>query len=234
MKVILDHKSAEAENIETFYFLPEKPLAYSAGQYIHLTLAHDNPDNRGTKRWFTLSSPPGHELVTITTKFASENGSSFKQALRQLKSGAELDMSAPFGDFVLPKDPTIPLVFVAGGIGITPFHSIFAHLAELDEKRSIKFMYGVRSEDEIIFQSTLSNAGVHSTIVVSQPSPAWGGERGSLSAEMIVGIEKPTPETLIYLSGPEAMVEALEQNLHQAGIAKQQIVTDTFPGYSGI
>lgn len=235
MKVVLDHVQDEAANIRTFYFRPERPVQYTAGQYAEWTLKHKSPDKRGVKRWFTISSPPGGEFVTITTKYAGDKeSSSFKKALFKLKPGDEMLMSDPMGDFVLPKLIQTPLVFVAGGIGITPFHSILEWLASTSEERPVKLLYGVRTEDEIIFQDTFDKAGLHATIVVSDASPAWGGERGNLSADLILGLEKPSEDTLVYLSGPEAMIQALAKDLYKTGLNKRQIVTDEFPNYSGI
>jgi ferredoxin-NADP reductase len=234
MKVVLDHTQAEASNITTFFFKPEKPVYYTAGQYIELTVKHPRPDARGIKHWFTLSSSPTDELLTITTKFAGDKSSSFKRTLFKLKPGIELTMSDPMGDFVLPKLIQTPLVFVAGGIGTTPFLSMLSWLTATGEQRPIKFLYGVRSEDEIIFQDTFAKAEVQPTIVVGEPSAAWGGERGRLTAELILGLEKPTEDTLIYVSGPEPMVQALARDLHKAGLAKSQVVSDEFPNYTGI
>ncbi len=234
MKVVLDHTRAEASNITTFYFKPEKPVRYTAGQFIELTVKHPRPDKRGIKHWFTLSSSPTDPLLTITTKFAGDKSSSFKRALFGLKPGTELLMSEPMGDFVLPKLIQTPLVFVAGGIGLTPFHSMLSWLVATGEQRPIKFLYGVRTEDEIIFQDTFAKAGVYPTVIVSEPSAAWGGERGRLSTDLILGLEKPTEDSLIYVSGPEPLVESLEKDLKKAGIKKNQLVLDFFPNYGGI
>ncbi len=234
MRVVLDHSQAEAANIRTFYFRPEKPVYYTAGQFIELTIKHLRPDSRGIKHWFTLSSSPTDTLLSITTKFAGETSSTFKKTLFSLEPGTELLMSEPMGDFVLPKLIQTPLIFVAGGIGITPFHSMLEWLAATGERRPIKLLYGVNTEDEIIFQDTFERAGQHATIVVSNPSPAWGGQRGRLSADLILGLEKPSEDTLVYVSGPEPMVEALEKDLKKAGVSKQQLVLDFFPNYTGI
>lgn len=234
MKAIFSHTRDEAANITTFFFRPAKPVHYTAGQYTELTLPHKNPDNRGVKRWFTLSSGPEQEFLTITTKHADDKGSSFKKALWALKPGTEVHMAEPMGDFVLPKLIQTPLVFVAGGIGLTPFHSMCEWLAATGETRPIKFLYGVRNEDEIIFQDTFQKAGIEPTIVVSDPSPAWGGERGRISAELVLGLEKPSEDTLVYLSGPEPMVQALASDLQKVGLRKDRLVSDEFPNYTGI
>ena len=235
MKVVLDHIRDEAANIRTFYFRPERPIQYTAGQFTELTVPHKRPDKRGIKRWYTLSSSPTDDLLTITTKYAGDDkSSSFKKALFGLKPAAELDMAEPMGDFVLPKLIQTPLVFVAGGIGITPFHSILAWLTATKEQRPIKLLYGVRSEDEIIFQETFRKGGIEPTIIVSEPSEAWGGERGHISAELILDLAKPSEDALVYVSGPEPMVEALEKDLRKAGLRKDQFVGDFFPNYTGI
>jgi len=232
MIVTLDHIHDEADNIRTFFWRPEKPLQYTAGQFIELTVKHDDADDRGERRWFTLSSSPTQELLTVTTKFAAENGSSFKRALRDMQPGDTAIMSDPMGDFVLPKLAQTPLVFVAGGIGITPFHSMLQYLADSGESRPIKMLVAVRNEQEIIFQDTFDKANQHVTFVVSEPSPAWGGERGRITAEMIIGLEQPTEDTLVYVSGPEELVESLHADLAKAGLKKHQLVGDFFPNYS--
>ena len=232
MKAVFDHSEERASNITSFFFKPEQPVQYTSGQYTRLTLDHPHADDRGIRRWFTLSSSPTEDLLFITTKFAEKDGSTFKKALQKLQPGHEVDIASPMGDFVLPKLIQTPLIFVAGGIGITPFRSMFRWLADTGETRDIKFLYGVRSEDEIVFQDEAQAVGVHPTIVVSEPSPAWGGERGRLTAEMIIGLEKPTDDTLIYLSGPEPMIEALAEDLKKHGIQEDQLVTDFFPGYT--
>lgn len=235
MRVVYDHVEEEATNIRTFFFRSEQPLDYTAGQFTELTISHDQPDDRGSRRWFTLSSAPGSELFSITTKYAGDDrSSSFKQALFGLRPGTELRAAEPMGDFVLPKLIQTPLIFVAGGIGVTPFHSMFEWLADTGEARPIKFLYAVRNEEEIIFQPTFERADVHATIVVSDPSAAWGGERGHLDARLILGLEQPSEDALIYISGPEPMVETLKKDLKQHGVQHRQLVTDDFPNYTGI
>lgn len=231
MKLTYVESKEEAANIKTFFFRPEKPVPYTAGQYIELTLKHPRPDDRGVKRWFTLSSSPTDELLSITTKLAKERPSSFKKTLFGLKPGHELLVSDSMGDFVLPKLIQTPLVFVAGGIGITPFHSMLTWLSATNEERPIKLIYGVRSEEEIIFQDTFNKANQHVTYIISAPSAAWGGERGQLSAELILGLSKPSEDSLVYVSGPEPMTEKLEKDLKKAGIKRQQLVLDFFPNY---
>lgn len=231
---VRSHHENIAKNIITFWFKPKKPIDYIAGQYIELHLPHDNPDDRGIKRWFTLSSSPSDApLVSITTKFA-EKSSTFKQALRHLKPGQEIHMSDPMGDFVLPKDSDIPLVFVAGGIGITPFHSIIKWLHDSKQGRDITFVYTVNNEQEMVFQDLFEQYGLKRILVVSKPIGTWDGEVGKLDGKRILDLSKPKSDSLIYISGPEPMVESLDQQLIDSKISESRLVGDFFPGYTAV
>ncbi|CAN5331768.1 hypothetical protein BH09PAT4_BH09PAT4_06850 [soil metagenome] len=235
MRATFQKREALTDTIHTFWFKPDRAMHYTAGQFTELTLRHTSPDERGIKRWFTLSSSPTEELLSITTRYAGDDkNSTFKKTLFALQPGAQVELADAMGDFVLPKLIQTPLIFVAGGMGITPFHSMFKWLADTNEVRPIRFLYAVSDEDDIIWQDTLEKAGIHATIAVSRPSEAWGGLRGQLDAKTILGIEKPTDDTLIYLSGPEQMVEALQKDLQAKDINKHQLVCDFFPGYDRI
>lgn len=226
------HSSVEATgSIKTYFFKPDQPLAFTAGQFIELTVPHDKPDKRGSKRWFTISSAPTQDLLGITTRLSAKKGSTYKKALDQLSSGDLVSASAAMGDFVLPKIIQTQIVFVALGIGITPFLSMLQWLTDTKENRPIKLLHAVKVEDDIVFQDIFEASGIHATIVVSKPSPAWGGERGRVTAEMILGLEEPTSDSLVYISGPEQVVESLTADLVKSGLRKDQIVGDYFPGY---
>lgn len=234
MTVRFHDKLQESDEIYSFRFAPERPIAFVAGQFIELTLPHDEPDDRGIKRWFTISSAPSDPFITITTRI-TQNSSTFMQALQTLRPGTSLHMTEPMGDFVLPLDPSIPLVFVAVGIGITPFHSMLAWLADTDApKRNIQLLYGVKNEDDIIFQDTFEHAKVHATIVVKDASAEWGGERGELTSDHIVKLAEMNNQSLVYVAGPEPVVESLQTGLVALGIKRHHIVTDFFLNYGTI
>lgn len=227
--LIRTHK--ENYNVQTFWFKPARRFGYTAGQFIEMYLPHDNPDDRGIKRWFTLSSSPTEDLVSISTKFAGDTASSFKKTLFSLKIGAEIKIVEPMGDFVLPKDTSIPLIFVAGGMGITPFRSIIKWLSDTKENRKITLLYTANSAPDFIFIELFKSYGITLIQMVAEPGSNWKGEIGRLTAEKILEVTGTPVGKLIYVSGPEPMVETLEKDLHQHGVSKDQLVLDFFPGY---
>jgi glycine betaine catabolism B len=233
MRVIFDHSEPTAANIRTFWFKPEHAVRFTAGQFTELYLPHDNPDDRGVRRWFTISSSPTDNLVSITTKFATHDGSTFKQTLARLPEGTPLHLADPLGDFVLPKDKSLPLVFVAGGIGVTPMHSMIKYLHDTGEQRDILLIYAVTDSKELAFREQFEAYGVKLIPVVKDPAKGYTGETGSLDADRILQLAQGDDgRKLFYLSGPEPMVEAFTETLKQRGVDKHRVVTDYFPGYA--
>lgn len=230
MLVKFDHAKDEAKHFKTFYFRPQKPMRYVAGQFTEIRLPHD-ADNRGDKRWFTLSSSPTEKLVSITTRIDPEKPSSFKKTLLALNPGTELTLTDPMGDFVLPLDENIPIVFVAGGIGITPMRSMIKWLVDTGQKRPIKLFYAANSIDEIVFRELFESAPIDFEIILSQPPDDWQGMTGMLTSDVIWNLPGVQENALIYISGPEPMIEQFYKELKEKGVPEHRLVTDYFPGY---
>lgn len=214
----------ESDNIRTLYFQPERPIRHIAGQFVEITIPHSNPDDRGIKRWFTISSAPGHEHFSITTKF-SDRPSSFKAKLLDLSSGDEVIVSEAMGDFVLPKNEEINLVFIAGGIGITPFHSIIQWLIETNQTRKIELIYSVNNENEVVFKNTIKQNFIKLNIRVGLPNLTVADLE-----KYILNIDNKQ----IFISGPEAMTESLVEQFRGIGITQDKLITDYFPGYGNL
>lgn len=230
-EVTFTSKEQIADNIYSFNFAPAQPIRYIAGQFTEIKLTHNNPDDRGEKRWFTLSGAPSKNTLSITTRISSP-GSSFKQALFSLPPGTKLMMANPMGDFVLPKDKTIPLLFVAGGIGCTPFHSIIEELNLRNEKRNIKMIYSANRLKDVAFTKTFESLGNNFEICLTSPPENWDGKSGRITAEDI--LEASDNNRHIYISGPEPMVETLDKELKELGVPANKIHGDFFPGYQPI
>ncbi|MBI3983980.1 FAD-dependent oxidoreductase [Candidatus Microgenomates bacterium] len=224
MQVKFRQTRPEAAHIQSFIFDKPAGLNYTAGQFITLTVPHPNADDRGSRRWFTASSAPTEDYLSITTKL-SQPGSSFKQALRQLSPGTPVEMFEPKGDFILPDDPSQPIVLVAGGIGVTPYRSMIKYLADTKQSRPIKLLYAVADANQIAFRSLFdTQAWLATNYLVAQP----------LDLKAIQSVSGRWQNQLIYLSGPESMVENLKDQLLAANLPENQLKTDFFPGYPSI
>jgi len=232
MKVVFDHAEEVAQSVKTLWFRPERPVRYIAGQFTEIHLPHEPADERGMRRWFTLSSSPTDPLISITTKFATSRASSFKRELARLKPGTTLHLADPMGDFVLPKNPQIPLLFVAAGLGITPVHSMIKWLLDSGERRQIHLIYAAAQLDELAFTPLFERYPLTFTPIIKRPPEGYRGQSGSITVERLLDLAPDDGRSLIYLSGPEAMTETFFRDLTARGISPDRLVTDYFPGYS--
>ncbi len=217
-----------------FLFSPRTAFAYLPGQYMEWTLPHTKTDMRGNRRYFTLASSPTEQEVRIGVKF-TKNGSSFKRALLALQPGGSISALETGGTFTLPASKTQKLVFIAGGIGITPFRSMLQYLLDRREKRDIAVLYSNRTKEDIAYSSILERARtelgtpVHYVLTEEHPLPAYTYE--TVTPELIRKLIPDYRERIFYISGPQAMITAFREILQDLGIPKRHIKTDFFPGF---
>ncbi len=221
-------------SICSFFFEAVPQFTFEPGQFLEWTIPHPNPDSRGTKRWFTLASSPTEKLIQLTTRFADQ-GSSFKTALQNKKIGDHIWAHGVEGDFNLPDDKRAPLVFIAGGIGITPFRSMVKYLLDTNEKRDVILLYAAKSPADLIFLDLFEKArtvlSLKLVTIVSQPTAEWTGNSGTVDRNFISNEIPNIASAQVYVSGPEPMVETLSGTLRSIGVANNSIHQDFFPGY---
>ncbi len=226
MKLRLKEQLSEFVGTKTFIFEPEEPTSWQAGQYMHYTLPHANPDDRGEERWFTISSAPYEKNIKITTRISLDKGSSFKNALQGLKPGQGIEADLPKGKFVV-DDTAKNYIFVAGGIGITPFYSILKQLDHDGKNINVELLYANRDEHDIPFRDELDTLSEkHKTFNITY----FTGDR-KIDEETLKEFGKKMEEPIYYISGPEPMVEAFEKTLKHMGIDEDHSKSDSFPGY---
>jgi ferredoxin-NADP reductase len=223
MKLTLISKENLIDNVWSFKFEAHPAQRWTAGQYIQIELPHSHPDAEGTKRYFTVSAAPFEEHIQITTRITE---SSFKQALVNLPVvGGELKLlMAPDGDFVW-EETEQPKVFVAAGIGITPYRSMLAQRAHDRLPLDVTLVYANRTDKAAFREEFDRHAAAGSGFKVHYLTGlvTEGGLRELLPDLM---------ESLIYVSGPEPLVETLGDTLRAAGLPETQIKQDFFPNYT--
>lgn len=224
MKLTLLEKKNEFPDVVTFIFQPAEKVTWKAGQYFHYVLHHLPTDDRGSDRWFTIASAPFEEHIQITTRF-SEKGSSFKKKLQSLEIGKKIEVTDVVGKFVI-EDPSQEYVFIAGGIGITPFRSIVKQLDHDKQPINVTLLYANRDQN-IVFKDELeeiasrnSNFTIH---YVFSPERVDEAKIKELVPDFV--------NKIFYVSGPEPMVDAMGELLKTMGIAEENLKQDWFPGY---
>jgi ferredoxin-NADP reductase len=237
MRIFLKERRSETADVMSFVFdLGGQQLEYRPGQILHYELdALVFPDERGNRRHFTISSSPTEKgIVMFTTKM---RGSGFKETLRQAPAGYELTCESPEGEFIVREGETHRRhVFIAGGIGITPYRSILRYSADMNQPLNALMLYFNRSSADIVFRRELESIArqvpTFSFVnVLTDPEESWEGEQGKLG-EAILRKLVPDPDGLCFwVSGSPGLVSRCRELLELIGVKDQSIRTDRFMGY---
>ena len=232
----LKEKVQLAPDIWDFVFVPSQKLAFAPGQYMEWTLATRDEDSRGNRRYFTLASSPTESTVRLGVKF-HPSSSTLKQSLLAMQPQDEIVATHLAGDFVLPEDPWQKCVFIAGGIGITPFRSMIQFLLDQRQRRKVVLFYLAKAPAEFVYRSVFDKArqvmGMKTIYTLTDPQnvPAgWTGRLGRVTPQMIASEVPDYAACQFYISGPSAMVESSRQMLRQMGVRDDHIKTDFFSG----
>ncbi len=233
----LTEKTKLAPSIYGFKFAADQKLNFTPGQYLEWTLPHRNPDSRGNRRYFTLASSPTKDKFELGVKI-SENSSSYKRALLAMNPGDKLFASHLSGDFTLNEGKNQKLVFIAGGIGVTPFKSIIEYLIDTKQKRDVVLFYACATHSEFVYKDIFDKAeysiGLRTAYVITRAENApkdWKGKTGRINAEVLTQVVPDYTKRTFYLSGPNTMVQGYKELLSSMGVSKSKIVTDYFPGF---
>lgn len=231
-------KEESARDTYDFVFHSDHPLAFRPGQYLEWTYEHPRADSRGNRRYFTIASSPTERDIRIGVKFY-DGASSFKKSMLGMRAGDTIVASQLAGDFTLPRDTKKKLVFVAGGIGITPFRSMIKYITDTKQGRTATLLYSVRVPQDIAYKNIFNQAGrawglktVYAVTDAQSVLPEWIGQRGAIDATCIAREIPDWRERMFYLSGPRGMVVAFEETLRGMGVLSKNIKTDFFPGFA--
>ncbi|HEX4441974.1 MAG TPA: oxidoreductase [Galbitalea sp.] len=216
-------------------FRPQRPVRFRPGQYMELTIPHSGADSRGLRRIFSIASAP-HETDVIRFGLnTAERSSSLKKALLRLEPGEIVSATSVGGDFLLPGEPSHPLLFVAGGIGITPFMSHLEHLTAASASRDVQVIYSASSPDELAYASRLAELGIP-VHVVSSSAPTTLPEgwtylgTSPLTRDRLLEAVPDVATRATFVSGPPSFVSSLRGILRSAHA--KSIRTDYFTGYT--
>lgn len=240
-------KEKVAEDTYSFYFnQAQHGFDFLPGQYIRMTLPIKNPNHRGSSRFFTIaSSPLDKKYIMITTrviKIPPPDGrgySSFKKKLIELKAGKQVQFFGPMGGFILNEEEKGRRVFLAGGIGITPFHSMITFADQKHLSIPIYLFVSFSTVGEMIFYEELSaivssNPNIEVVYTISHPQRSadqWEGETGRISEVLIKKYVPNILEPSYYIVGPPKMVTAIEEVVRNMDIESNKIFIENFTGY---
>ncbi|WP_324695165.1 FAD-dependent oxidoreductase [Novosphingobium sp. RL4] len=231
-KTTLAGKEEVARGTVAFRLKKPAGFTHAAGQAVYVTLpGQKEADSKGRVRTFSLASAPQEPELVIATRMTD---TAFKRCLADLPAGSPVGIEGPYGDLTLDGGTT-PVVFLAGGIGITPFRSMILDAVGRGLSRDVTLFYSNRSAADAAYLpelEQLASSNPRFKLVATMTDAAdWQGERGFIDRPMIERHAGDITAPVFYLAGPPAMVAAMEALLLEAGVRSGNIRAEVFTGY---
>lgn len=226
-----------AEGTMAFYFEKPDHFDFQSGQTADITLqAPPETDAEGNIRTFSIASCPFEDQLMFATRMRD---TAFKRSLKTIPLGTEVKIDQAMGSLTLHRNSAKPAVFLAGGIGITPFLSIVRQADHDRLPHQLHLFYSNRRPEDTAFLEDLqrlekSNPAFRLICTMTQMAKSrteWAGETGLIDKEMLsrylTGLQGP----IYYVAGPPAMVTGLRKMLVDAGVDEDDIRFEEFAGY---
>jgi ferredoxin-NADP reductase len=212
-----------------------REVDFRPGQYFWVELLNSPyDDERGLRRHISVvTSPNERGVLGLATRVRD---SAFKRTLAELEVGDEVDVEEPKGDFRLPDDTSKDYVFIAGGIGITVFHSMLHYIAEERLPYRVTLVYSNRDRESTAFLDELQGLeteieGLHVVLTMTD-DPSWDGEGRRVDAGLLHDHLEGELTSYTYLvAGPPDMVNGIAEMLEDAGVPEEQVHAARFSGY---
>ena len=229
MMISLTASETVADGTKQFHFTKPEGFQYRAGQSVDLTL------QSGLMHAYSLASAPHNSELCIATRM---RGSAFKKELDALEPGDGVQIDGPFGSFFLHENAARPAVFLAGGIGVTPFYSMVQDAAHRKLPHKIVMLFSNKRPEDAPFLENLTQLAAEYTNFTFVPTmdalatskEVWLGEAGRIDQAMV---KKYLPEgqPIFYTAGPPGMVTAMRTLLNSMGVSDDDIRFEEFSGY---
>lgn len=235
MKAFIADKKIAAKDTLWVKFDLESEVDFKPGQFFFITLPElKYDDQRGDTRHFSIvNSPTRNKQIEMTTRL---RGSGFKKTLQELPLGAEVEIKNISGEFVLSESEK-PLVFLAGGIGITPFISMIRYINDktlFDYK--IVLICSDDSLDSVVFLKELTDLTTGNDnfklVLTITRDPNYQGEKRHISTDFLKDYLSPNLNTYHYMvAGPPRFTEGMLKVLQASGVDELNIKWEKISGY---
>jgi ferredoxin-NADP reductase len=224
---------AKGTLLATFDLLGEE-VDFTPGQYFFVTLPDvGHQDDKGLRRHITVVTSPNEKgVLGFATRMRD---SAFKKSLAELPVGAEVEVEPPKGKFALPADASRPLVFVAGGIGITVFRSMLRFIREERLPYKVTLIYSNRDRESTAFLDELRELEKEielRLVLTMTEDPDWQGESRKIDAQFFKDyVEGDLNRYTFLVAGPPGMVKGMQEALADAGVEEQNVAAERYSGY---
>lgn len=210
-----------------FRFTKPPGFAFKPGQAVTLLLTDPPPEPNSRQRIFSLVSAPFEAELAVATRM--REGSAFKRTLKSLPPGAKLELKGPRGVMTLHEDRARAAVFIAGGIGVTPFMSMLRQAAHDRLERPLLLLCSNRRQEDTPFLAELQ--GLERQVGSFRLLARMTEQDGFVDEPAIKRFVGDAPAPIYYLAGPPPMVQAMKTLLRGAGVSDADVRSEQFYGY---
>ncbi len=214
-----------------FIALEGEGIAFQAGQYINVKI----PGLEDAPRAFSIASPPSEKNIVELNVCRVPDGAGTAYMHDQLKVGDPISFTGPYGSFFVRYSQPEPVMFIAGGSGLSSLKSMLLDLLEQADTRPITFSYGARSQDELyyreLFESLAKQYGHFEFVPALSEEPAesnWQGARGFVHEALEQHFDGKFSGYKAYLCGPPPMIDACVSTLMKGRLFERDIYTENF------
>ena len=234
---LLKSRQEVADGTMAFRFDKPYGWTFTAGQFLDMTLINPaETDAEGNTRSFSIASGPDEDTLMVATRMRD---TAFKRVLKTMPIGTGVKLEGPSGDLVLHEDEARPAVFLAGGIGITPFRSIVVDAAHRQLAHRLFLFYSNRRPEDAPFLGelhALEKKNPRYALIPSMSDMAashqpWTGETGLIDQAMLSRHVSGVVSPVYYIAGPPKMVKDLRALLVSQSVKDDDIHAEEFDGY---
>ncbi len=209
----------------------DRPLHFQAGQYVNLEI----PAVDGQSRAFSLANAP-YQADTLELNVRIVPGGQVTTWLHEeLKIGDQLKIAGPYGRFFVKKSAKVPLIFMAGGSGLSSPKSMIEDLLAQDCTLPMTLIYGQRNRDELYYHDEFlalaekfANFNYVPALSHEPENSDWSGARGFVHEAAKAHFANDFRGHKAYLCGPPAMIEACISTLMQGRLFERDIYMEKF------
>ena len=208
--------------------IPGDGLAFQAGQYLNVKV----PGLEHPRAFSIASSPSEPNLIELNVRRV-EGGAATNYLHDELSVGDTLEVTGPLGHFFVRKSAPEPMIFLAGGSGLSSPKSMILDLLENSDERQITLLYGARNQEEIYYQAFFEElAAKHDNftylLALSDEQGDWQGEKGFVHELAERHFDNQFGGHKAYLCGPPPMIDACITSLMRGRLFEEHIYMENF------
>ncbi|PIS28044.1 MAG: oxidoreductase [Candidatus Marinimicrobia bacterium CG08_land_8_20_14_0_20_45_22] len=210
---------------------PEE-ITFVSGQYIQLRSPMYDGREISIRAYSIASLPSDKNHIELNIRFVP-NGICSTWVFQHLQVGQKINFTGPYGDFHL-SESNAPAIFIAGGSGMAPFHSILRDMVKRDIRRDVTYFFGARTQTDLFYLDELNRFQRENSwfrfipALSNEPENSdWKGERG-LITDVVARHFPDCSKHEAFLCGSPGMIDSCLKVLAQGGMPKDKIYYDKF------